>query len=344
MARFFTIQDINLIDLDKLVKLLPGGQGGWLAFMDRTRGRYILAMLNSWEELDRLGINTPLRLAHFVAQGLIETGWLQFAEEGLNYSAEGLCSTFRNYYPREAGGKPGRLATEHARKKEVIANHVYGGRMGNTEPGDGWRYRGRGFFQITGKDNYRAYSEVSGLDLLADPDALIRDLKLSIKVAAAFWNGHSLNRFADQDNAPAVSRAINRGDPSAAKKSNHEDQRILWTANVLRLMNDPTKVAPADALIGAELAPGADIKVGSKGAAVRELQSHLKILGYDVGPVDGIYGRKTELAVLGFQHVRGLRPIGVADAATMAELDVALGEPDAGPHSFRSRSIDLGYA
>jgi putative chitinase len=345
MARFFTIRDINLVDFDRLVKLLPNSEKGWFFFMNRTRGRYIMAMLNSWEELDGLAINTAPRLAHFIAQGLIETGWLQFAEEGLNYSAEGLCSTFRNYYPREPDGKPGRLALEHARKPQVIANFVYGRRMGNTAPEDGWRYRGRGFFQVTGKDNYQRFSDISRIDLVATPDVLASDLKLSIKVAAAFWNAHSLNRLADENNAAAISRAINRGDATSTKKANHEDQRILWTANVMNLMTDPTRIAPAEALVQPDAAPPAaqPLKVGSRGQAVIALQVDLRSLGYDVGPADGIFGRKTELAVVGLQHVHGLPTTGVVDAATLAEIAEALADANASPSAHRSRTLSYGY-
>ena len=99
--------------------------------------------------LNKYQVNTPLRLAHFFAQIDHESG-LKPIEENLNYSAEGLCRTFKKYFSDL------KIANNYARKPELIANLVYSNRMGNgnNQSGDGWRYRGRGFIQITGKFNY----------------------------------------------------------------------------------------------------------------------------------------------------------------------------------------------
>ncbi|MEO1405486.1 MAG: hypothetical protein AAFV54_03220, partial [Pseudomonadota bacterium] len=163
--KFFTINDTRLIDLDRLMRMLPVSRG-WSFFRLRNQGKYIKAMLASWDILDAHEINTSRRLAHFIGQGLIETGWLRYTEENLNYSREALIATF-SYYRDNPD-----LARQHARKPELIANTVYGRHptLGNTEPGDGWRYRGRGFIQLTGRDNYQKYSDITGIDLIGIAD------------------------------------------------------------------------------------------------------------------------------------------------------------------------------
>lgn len=312
--KFFTIGDIDIIDLDALVKLLPGG-APWNPWS--MRGRYVSAMLRSWDNLERFEVTTPLRLAHFIAQGLIETGFLKHASENLNYSAEGLRKVFGKYYPTEE------LAKQEARKPELIANRVYGGRMGNKEPGDGWRYRGRGFLQITGRNNYALYGERTGLDLIGDPDILSRDLKASIMVAAAFWEEARLSDYADANNAAAVSRGVNRGNPASAKMAIGEPERIFWTKRVLGLLTEPARV-----LLGDHARPSEALSLGDRGEAVRALQQDLTALGYRPGKADGVFGAGTLRALIAFQFEHGLAPTGLADAETMAAIDAAKAGPE----------------
>ena len=198
--KFFTINDINLIDLDALTRMFPANKG-WSFVKTLNRGRYISAMLRSWEVLDEASINTPKRLAHFLGQGLIETGFLNHTQENMNYSEAGLINTFSVYKNNPA------LAKEHARKKRLIANTAYGTRMGNRGGEDGWNYRGRGFIQLTGRDNYEHYAELTGLDLVGNPDLISNNLKASIQVAAKFWSDNRLNQHADMDDIKKVSRA-----------------------------------------------------------------------------------------------------------------------------------------
>ena len=308
MAKFFTINDVRMIDLNALVRLLPGGQA-WDVVKFLNRGRYVKAILDSWELLDREGINTALRLSHFLGQGLVETGWLQFTRESLNYSKEGLIATFSKYR-----NNPG-LAAQHARKQELIGNYVYGGRMGNVEPGDGFKFRGRGFIQLTGRDNYTRYGEAAGIDLVNDPDIIHRDLKKSVEVAAAFWRENGLNAYADQNNAAAVSRGVNRGNPKATAAAIHEDKRIDATMKVLALMENTEPVL---------LDSDAPLTVGSRGPRVVELQELLNRLEHPVGAADGIFGRMTKAAVLAFQDEHGLPATGSADADTVAAMRAAL--------------------
>ena len=103
--------------------------------------------------MENFGVNTPLRLAHFLAQCGHESGGFRLTQENLNYSAKGLMGTFKKYFPTQA------LADAYARQPQKIANKVYGGRMGNglEASGEGFKFRGRGYIQLTGKQNYTAF-------------------------------------------------------------------------------------------------------------------------------------------------------------------------------------------
>ena len=118
--------------------------------------------------MSKFEINTPLRLAHFLAQCGHESGGFRLTKENLNYSAKGLMGIFKKYFPNEA------LANQYARKPEKIANKVYGNRMGNgaEATGDGAKYCGRGYIQLTGKDNYTAFGKSINEDIAANPTAV----------------------------------------------------------------------------------------------------------------------------------------------------------------------------
>lgn len=154
--------------------------------------------------LDKAGINTPFRLAHFFAQLEHESG-LKPISENLNYSADGLLRTFPRYFTTAQ-------AREYARKPEAIANRVYANRMGNRAEtsGDGWKYRGRGFIQLTGKKNYKALTDYAKVDYVANPDLLLNEADAMIS-AIWFWSTNNLNRFADKDDATGLTKAINGG-------------------------------------------------------------------------------------------------------------------------------------
>ncbi|MEX1252123.1 MAG: peptidoglycan-binding protein, partial [Hyphomonas sp.] len=201
-----------------------------------------------------------------------------------------------------------------------------GGRadLGNTQPGDGWKFRGRGFIQLTGRDNYTRYGEAAGIDLANDPDIIKRDLTKSIEVAAAFWKTNGLNAYADQNDAVKVSRAVNRGNPNDTAAANHEDLRILWTNTALSVTQAPQNVAPEPAPPTPSLKP---LQVGNRGDRVRELQMDLEALAILTGGVDGIFGQGTRRAVVSFQQENGLSITGIADAATIDAVDRAAADP-----------------
>ena len=148
-------------------------------------------------------INTPLRLAHFLAQVGHESGGFKFTVENLNYSEKGLKKTFGRYFP-------GNLAASYARQPEKIAARVYADRMGNGNEAskDGWKYRGRGYIQLTGKANYKEFDASVADDILANPDWVAT--KYPLLSAAWFWDDRSLNDRADQGASDATVRAITR--------------------------------------------------------------------------------------------------------------------------------------
>lgn len=173
--------------------------------LNRARLDEFVASLNQWAI--SFGIDSPLRMAHYLAQVFHESQLLKRTDENLNYSADGLLRTFPRYFNAE-------LAKEYARKPERIANRVYASRMGNgTEAsGDGWRYRGRGYIMLTGRENYERFakSDVCTEDVVRQPDALMR-FPLNQVVAGWFWERNGLNALADSDDCDAITRRINGG-------------------------------------------------------------------------------------------------------------------------------------
>lgn len=157
----------------------------------------------------KFGINTPLRLAHFLAQCSHESGDFKAVRENLNYSAEGLRKIFGKYFPTDA------MAAQYARQPEKIANKVYANRMGNGNEasGDGYNYRGRGYIQLTGKENYASFDKVVDEDILAAPDLVAT--KYPLMSAAFFFNKNGLWSICDKgdsiDVVTMVTKRVNGG-------------------------------------------------------------------------------------------------------------------------------------
>lgn len=156
------------------------------------------------ETLAKYQINTPQRIASFIGQCQHESGNFRLLEENLNYSADALMRVWGSRFPTKEE------ADKYHRNPEKIANKVYGGRMGNTEDGDGWKYRGRGIKQLTGKENYRNCGNGLGVDLVANPDLLLEP-KYACLSAGWFWNKHNLNDIADKQDYETMTRRINGG-------------------------------------------------------------------------------------------------------------------------------------
>ena len=190
------------VTLDQILHLAPN-----------ARSSYRDAFQNGQDVLDRAGISdTPLRIAHFMAQVLHESGGLMIQFENLNYSADRLPMVWPSRFSPTGPLDP----DAYAHNPQKLANEVYGGRMGNTDPDDGFTFRGRGLIQLTGKDSYReATARLRAIspdapDLVANPDEVISS-SWCVAIAAAEWTACGCNTFADQDDVTKVTRAINGG-------------------------------------------------------------------------------------------------------------------------------------
>jgi putative chitinase len=187
---------------------------------------YRRALADIDQVLTKYAINLkPIRLAHFWAQVLHESGGLTLLEESLNYSVDGLLSTFgTKRVPRETAEQICRTSDRRA-NPVAIGNALYGGawgrvNLGNIDAGDGWKYRGRGPIQITGRANYAHFGQVLGVDLVAKPD-LVVDPRCAFAIPAAFWSEHGCNELADQNDLLGVSKKINGGTVGLNK-------RVAW--------------------------------------------------------------------------------------------------------------------
>jgi putative chitinase len=175
----------------------------------------------------RFDINTPQRIAAFVGQCAHESANFTTLTENLNYKAESLVRVWPRHFPTPE------VAAQYHRQPEKIANRAYANRMGNgpEASGDGWKYRGRGLIQLTGKDNYRLASDALSVDLVATPD-LVTQPDMAALTAAWFWNKNNLNALADAGNNELISKRINGG-------THGMDDRLQRTSTALALLTLP---------------------------------------------------------------------------------------------------------
>ena len=167
-------------------------------------------------------INTPQRIAGFLAQTSHESGGYTMLTENLNYRAATLAACWPNRFAEMVNKKPKKdakgaliptkVALAIEKKPELIANLVYSNRMGNgtAESGEGWKYRGRGLKQLTGKDNYKRCGEALGVDLVANPDLLLEPI-FAARSAGWFWKVNNLSSFADNADIKGMTKKINGG-------------------------------------------------------------------------------------------------------------------------------------
>jgi putative chitinase len=209
------------VTLDQILHLAPN-----------ARSSYRDAFQNGQDVLDRAGISdTPLRIAHFMAQVLHESGGLTIQFENLNYSADRLPMVWPSRFKPTGPLDP----NAYAHNPQKLANEVYGGRMGNTNPDDGFTFRGRGLLQLTGKDSYReATARLRAIspdapDLVANPDEVISS-SWCVAIAAAEWAACGCNTFADQDDVTKVTRAINGGTIGLSERKEWlKRTKAVWT-------------------------------------------------------------------------------------------------------------------
>ena len=173
--------------------------------LDKLRGHIpdaVIAMIP--DTAAKFQINTPLRLAHFLAQCGHESGGFRATQENLNYSAKGLNGIFKKYFPTEAA------AAAYARQPQKIASKVYANRMGNGNEasGEGYKFRGRGYIQLTGKENYTAFGKSIGEDIVSNPDVVAS--KYALLSAAWFFSKNGLHKMADEGASDLVVTKITK--------------------------------------------------------------------------------------------------------------------------------------
>lgn len=172
----------------------------------RVKPIYLDAFTRAEEVFTKYGIaENALRVAHFMAQALHETGGFTILTESLSYSSpERLMAVWPSRFKTRADGLP------FVKNPRALANKVYGGRMGNIGPDDGWKYIGRGIIQMTGKESYTRIGNELGVDLVGNPD-LALDPRYLLAIAANEWKRSGCNAHADRNDLKAVTKAINGG-------------------------------------------------------------------------------------------------------------------------------------
>ena len=198
-----------IVTVDQVLQLAPN-----------IRSSYRDAFQNGQAVLDQCAISdSPLRIAHFMAQVLHESGALTLQFENLNYSPERLPKVWPSRFKPKGPLNPAAFAHNPQR----LADQVYGGRMGNVGPNDGFTYRGRGLLQLTGRESYAAATTVlrkdfpEAPDFVADPDQVISS-EWCLAIAAAEWAAKGCNEMADEDDIKAITRAINGGQIGLAER------------------------------------------------------------------------------------------------------------------------------
>ncbi|HEY5676082.1 MAG TPA: peptidoglycan-binding protein [Myxococcales bacterium] len=274
-----------------------------------ARDEYLSAIRQGGPLFDQHGITTPLRMAHFLAQALHETGGFRVLRENMNYSAARLVEIFG--VNRHSAAITPAEAARIERQPEAIAERVYGLgnprkalELGNTQPGDGFRYRGNGVLQTTGRANHGRLGAACGVDFEGAPE-LVTAPEHALKPALQEWTDGDLNFFADKNDIRTITRRINGGFNGLA-------QREAWFA----------KIWP---LVKAARQPEEPWKASDPDDDVKSLQQALNALGAKPRlEEDGRYGPDTRRAVRAFQRAAGIGVDGIAGPVTRAEIELRL--------------------
>lgn len=237
-------------------------------------------------------INSATRISAFLAQTGHESGDYSRLSENMNYSAAGLRNTFGRYF------KTDKIAAEYARQPEKIANYVYAdvnrtNKLGNTQPGDGWRFRGAGLIQLTGRWNVTAFATDVGMTPEQAADYL-RTPRGAVHSACWFWKRNNLNAFADRGDQIGLTRAINGGTIGLA------DRQARYT-----------RALPA---LATSSSPTRSLGIGSRGYDVTAVQRALGAVA------DGIFGKNTAAAVASWQKSQGCAANGTITAEQQIRL------------------------
>ena len=266
---------------------------------------------NNWYDalcklLPKYGITTERRVAHFLSQCAHESGGFKTLEENLNYSAKALRAVFGRYF----GEPPKADADEYARNPEMIANRVYNDayrkyKMGNTQEGDGWRFRGRGLKQLTGRENYTNFGKSVGMtaeeaaEYVATPAG-------AIESACWFWDTKKLNNIADTDDVVKMTKIINGGNIGLEDRQ----KRYAHALKVLGMEADDLGTDEGHV----DVEDLGVLRKGCKGEGVKMMQEALGI------GADGDFGPGTERALKEWQSANGLVADGIAGPKTLEKL------------------------
>lgn len=249
------------------------------------------------EQFAKYQINTINRAAGFLAQCGHESNGFTVLKENLNYSAEGLVKTFKKYFPTLESAK------SYARNPEKIANKVYGGRMGNglANTGDGYKFRGRGAIQLTGRDNYTKYANAVGMSI----DEAVADLETldgAIESACWYWATNNINQICDRDDIVLMTKRINGGTIGL------QERRAAYEESKLVLLGKGEMLRAKTHIVYET------VRLGSNNATVRAVQRALSLT------VDGDFGPATEAAVKKWQIEQGLVPDGIVGPITIRRM------------------------
>lgn len=264
------------------VKRLLSGNADWAEWVEPIQDLF-----------PKYNINTKERIAMFVAQCGHESNNFRVLEENLNYSASGLNRVFPKYFERA-----GRDANKYHRQPERIANVVYSGRLGNGDEasGDGWRFRGRGVIQLTGKYNVSRFAEYVGMSL-DDTVEYLGTKKGALESACWYWNSRNLNEASDARDVLRATRLINGGTNGLSDRKHRYEEAMK--------------------ILGGDYTPDTSptlLKLHTVGEEVKELQRKLGLED------DGIFGKITEAAVIAWQANNGLVPDGIVGPQTKKKL------------------------
>ena len=272
---------------DQLAAMIPTNKevGEWCAELNKALPKY--------------DIDTPKRIAGFVSQCAHESRDFTATEENLNYSQGALERVFGRYF---GAGK--RNAAEYARNPEKIANYVYmdeyrskRGALGNTQAGDGWRFRGGGLKQLTGRNNYEGFAKDYGMTAEEAAD-WGRTKEGALASALWFWSKNNLNAIADTGDVVALTKRINGGDIGLA------DRQARYNIAMQALTGDIPARAPVTQTL----------RIGSRGDAVKQMQRKLGIAA------DGAFGPNTAEAVKNWQAAHGLTADGILGPKSLAKM------------------------
>lgn len=251
------------------------------------------------EIFPKYDITTANRVAGFIAQTAHESGNYKVMSENLNYSADALNKIFPKYFV-----KAGRDAAPYHRQPEKIANVIYAGRMdnGDTASGDGWRFRGGGILQLTGRANYTNFGKSVGMTAEAATD-YVRTPKGAIESACWFWKTNNINKYCDAQDILGMTKRINGGTIGLDDRKKHFAHALEVLGGAVELSVDDDDVVQYNI-----------IRKGSKGDQVKMVQEKLGLTA------DGDFGPRTEAAVKAWQAENGLTADGIIGPKTMAKL------------------------